>query len=106
MISILQSALDAGRASLLAVGGRIVVFPDRGRASVRALIDEAAEDRDRRRSPDLNMRRGAVVEIGTDCLSFVPAPGEYLTDDRGRRLRVATVARRVNLYRLECEFVE
>lgn len=52
------------------------------------------------------MRRGAVVEIGTDCLSFVPAPGEYLTDDRGRRLRVATVARRVNLYRLECEFVE
>lgn len=106
MTSLLQSALDAGRASLLAVGGRTVTFPGRGRASVQALINEALEDRDRRRFPDLNMRNGAVIEIGTGCLGFVPSAGEYITDDKGRRLRVAEVTRRVNIYQLACEFVE
>jgi hypothetical protein len=104
MTTLLQSALDAGRTALLTVAGRTVAFPDHGMIRAQAVIDEAPEDRDRRRSPDGNMRRGAVVDVGVDCLGFAPAAGEYLIDDVGRRLRIATVSRRVNLYRLECEF--
>lgn len=106
MVSVLQHSLAVGRSALLGVAGRTVTFPGHGNARAVVLIDEAVEDRDRRRAPDFNLRRGIVVEVDACAIPHVPEPGEYVMDDLGRRHRIQTVSRRAGLLRLECEPIE
>lgn len=96
----LQTFLAAGRVALEAVAAREVTF--RG-LRVPALINEAGGDADRRGVPDRNLRVGSIMEIDAAHVVEAPRAGEFITDDLGRRHRIAIVGRRENVWRINCE---